>query len=402
MSSLTNKNILLGVTGGIAAYKSALLLRELQRAGADVRVVMTSSAQAFVTPLTFQALSGKPVHTELLDSDQESAMDHISLARWADLVLVAPATANFLAKIVAGQADDLLTTLCLATTAQIALAPAMNQQMWMNAATQENLNKLAARKVLCWGPDSGEQACGETGPGRMLEPQQLLKLAEDYFGVGSLIGIRVLMTAGSTREPIDPVRYIGNRSSGKMGYALAEALKGQGAEVTLVSGPVTLAEPPGVKCVHVERAEEMRAEVMSHVTESDIFIGVAAVADYRPSSVAHDKIKKNKEIITLELVKNPDILAEVATLDDPPFCVGFAAETNNVEAYAEAKRQAKGVEMIAANKVGTKEGGFESDQNALLLLWEGGSEVFPMMSKHQLAQQLVERISERYHAAMQE
>ncbi|MES9859355.1 MAG: bifunctional phosphopantothenoylcysteine decarboxylase/phosphopantothenate--cysteine ligase CoaBC, partial [Candidatus Thiodiazotropha sp. 4PDIVS1] len=232
MSSLINKNILLGVTGGIAAYKSALLLRELQRAGADVRVVMTSSAQAFVTPLTFQALSGKPVHTELLDSDQESAMDHISLARWADLVLVAPATANFLAKIVAGQADDLLTTLCLATTAQIALAPAMNQQMWMNAATQENLNKLAARKVLCWGPDSGEQACGETGPGRMLEPQQLLKLAEDYFGVGSLIGIRVLMTAGSTREPIDPVRYIGNRSSGKMGYALAEALKGQGAEVT--------------------------------------------------------------------------------------------------------------------------------------------------------------------------
>ncbi|MES9832184.1 MAG: bifunctional phosphopantothenoylcysteine decarboxylase/phosphopantothenate--cysteine ligase CoaBC [Candidatus Thiodiazotropha sp. DIVDIV] len=402
MSSLTNKNILLGVTGGIAAYKSALLLRELQRAGADVRVVMTSSAQAFVTPLTFQALSGKPVHTELLDSDQESAMDHISLARWADLVLVAPATANFLAKIVAGQADDLLTTLCLATTAQIALAPAMNQQMWMNAATQENLNKLAARKVLCWGPDSGEQACGETGPGRMLEPQQLLKLAEDYFGVGSLIGIRVLMTAGSTREPIDPVRYIGNRSSGKMGYALAEALKGQGAEVTLVTGPVTLAVPAGVNCVHVERAEEMRAEVMSHVTESDIFIGVAAVADYRPSSVAHDKIKKNKEIITLELVKNPDILAEVATLDDPPFCVGFAAETNNVEAYAEAKRQAKGVEMIAANKVGTKEGGFESDQNALLLLWEGGSEVFPMMSKHQLAQQLVERISERYHAAMQE
>lgn len=402
MSSLANKKILLGVTGGIAAYKSALLLRELQRAGAEVRVVMTASAQAFVTPLTFQALSGQPVHTELLDSVQESAMDHISLARWADLVLVAPATANFLAKMSTGLADDLLTTICLATIAPIALAPAMNQQMWLNPATQENVKRLTARGVHSWGPDSGEQACGETGPGRMLEPEQLMALAQAFFEVGSLIGVHVLMTAGSTREPIDPVRYIGNRSSGKMGYALAEALKAQGAEVTLVSGPVALAVPPGVNCVNVERAEEMRAEVMSYVTDSDIFIGVAAVADYRPSSVAHDKIKKNKEIVTLELVKNPDILAEVASLDEPPFCVGFAAETNDVEAYAEAKRQTKGVEMIAANKVGAKEGGFESDQNELLLLWEGGREVLPMMSKHQLAQQLVARISERYHATTQQ
>ena len=399
MSCLKNKKILLGVTGGIAAYKSAVLLRGLLKEGAEVRVVMTAAARSFVTPLTFQALSGHPVHTELLDPEQESAMDHISLARWAELVLVAPATANFMAKLASGQADDLLTTLCLATTAPISIAPAMNHQMWLNGATQENLEKLGTRGVVCWGPAEGDQACGESGPGRMLEPELLLQQVQQFFTQGILSGVRVLMTAGSTREPIDPVRFIGNRSSGKMGYALAEALHEQGAEVTLVSGPVTVPPPLGITRIDVEQAEEMRREVIRRVGEADIFIGVAAVADYRPRQAADEKIKKDRELVTLELVKNPDILAEVAGLDDAPFCVGFAAETENVEAYAESKRQAKGLDLIAANQVAVKEGGFESDQNALLLLWQGGREVLPMMSKHQLAKQLVERISEQYHAS---
>jgi phosphopantothenoylcysteine decarboxylase/phosphopantothenate--cysteine ligase len=398
MSHLKDKKILLGISGGIAAYKSAVLLRGLQGVGAEVRVVMTASAQAFVTPLTFQALSGYRVHTELLDSAQESTMDHISLARWADFVLVAPATANVMAKLAVGLADDLLSTLCLAASAPIALAPAMNHQMWLNRATQDNLARLRSRAIHCWGPDEGEQACGETGPGRMLEPERLVQRVIDFFKTGSLLGVRVLMTAGPTREPIDPVRYVGNRSTGKMGYALAEALRDQGAIVTLVSGPVNLTAPFGVKCIDVERAEEMQAEVMSHVSAADMFIGVAAVADYRPHNIAHEKIKKDQERVSLELVRNPDILAEVASLDKPPFCVGFAAETENMEQYADAKRQSKGVDMIAANRVGAKEGGFESDQNELLLLWEGGRERLPMMVKHQLAQQLVERISEQYHA----
>ncbi|MCG7915885.1 MAG: bifunctional phosphopantothenoylcysteine decarboxylase/phosphopantothenate--cysteine ligase CoaBC [Candidatus Thiodiazotropha weberae] len=402
MSCLKNKKILLGVTGGIAAYKSAVLLRGLLKEGAEVRVVMTEAARSFVTPLTFQALSGHPVHTELLDPEQESAMDHISLARWAELVLVAPATANFMAKLASGQADDLLTTLCLATTAPISIAPAMNHQMWLNRATRENLEKLLSRGVVCWGPAEGDQACGENGPGRMVEPELLQQQVQQFFTQGALSGVRVLMTAGSTREPIDPVRFIGNRSSGKMGYALAEALSEQGAEVTLVSGPVTVSPPVGITRIDVEQAEEMRQEVINRVAQADIFIGVAAVADYRPRQVADEKIKKDRQLVTLELVKNPDILAEVASLDGAPFCVGFAAETENVEAYAEAKRQAKGLDLIAANQVAAKEGGFESDQNALLLLWQGGREVLPMMSKYQLAKQLVERISEQYHASRQE
>ncbi|MCG7984320.1 MAG: bifunctional phosphopantothenoylcysteine decarboxylase/phosphopantothenate--cysteine ligase CoaBC [Candidatus Thiodiazotropha lotti] len=402
MSCLKNKKILLGVTGGIAAYKSAVLLRGLLKEGAEVRVVMTAAARSFVTPLTFQALSGHPVHTELLDPEQESAMDHISLARWADLVLVAPATANFMAKLATGQADDLLTTLCLATTAPISIAPAMNHQMWLNGATQENLEKLCARGVICWGPAEGDQACGENGPGRMVEPELLLQQIQHFFTQGTLSGVRVLMTAGSTREPIDPVRFIGNRSSGKMGFALAQALSEQGAEVTLVSGPATVSPPVGITRIDVEQADEMRREVINRAADADIFIGVAAVADYRPRQVASEKIKKDRELVTLELVKNPDILAEVAGLDGAPFCVGFAAETENVEAYAEAKRQAKGLDLIAANQVATKEGGFESDQNALLLLWQGGREVLPMMSKYLLARQLVERISEQYHASQQE
>lgn len=400
MSGLTNRKILLGITGGIACYKSAVLLRALQNAEAEVRVVMTTAAQAFVTPLTFQALSGHIVYSELFDSNQEAAMDHIALARWADLVLIAPATADFMARVATGQANDLLATLCLATESQIVLAPAMNRQMWLNPATQENLQKLIRRGYLCWGPDEGTQACGETGPGRMLEPDALCQQVLNYFTPGILDGVKVLMTAGSTREPIDPVRFIGNRSSGKMGYALAESMRDLGAEVTLVSGPTSLSVPRKIACLPVETAHEMYARVMEHVDNCDIFIAVAAVADYRPHHVAENKIKKSKEIITLELVRNPDILAEVAAREPPPFTVGFAAETEQLEHYADEKRRHKQVDLIAANKVGVNEGGFESDHNSLLLLWRDGREELPMMAKSQLAKRLAERIAEQYHAGV--
>ncbi|WP_316369175.1 bifunctional phosphopantothenoylcysteine decarboxylase/phosphopantothenate--cysteine ligase CoaBC [Candidatus Thiodiazotropha sp. CDECU1] len=398
MSGLANKKILLGVTGGIACYKSAVLLRALQSAGAEVRVVMTPAAQAFVTPLTFQALSGHPVYTELLDPAQEAAMDHISLARWADLVMIAPATADFMARVATGQANDLLATLCLATETQIVLAPAMNRQMWLNSATQDNLQRLIQRGYLCWGPDDGAQACGETGPGRMLEPEALCQLVENYFSPGTLQGVKVLITAGATREPIDPVRYVGNRSSGKMGYAVAESMRDLGAEVTLVSGPTALTSPSKITTIQVETAAEMYSSVMAHVDNCDIFIAVAAVADYRPNHIASNKIKKNKEILALELVKNPDILAEVAAKNDPPFTVGFAAETDQVEQYADEKRRRKQLDMIAANRVGSRVGGFESDQNALLLLWQDGREELPMMEKSYLAQRLAERIAKQFHA----
>ncbi|MBT2988273.1 MAG: bifunctional phosphopantothenoylcysteine decarboxylase/phosphopantothenate--cysteine ligase CoaBC [Candidatus Thiodiazotropha sp. (ex Ctena orbiculata)] len=400
MSGLANRKILLGVTGGIACYKSAVLLRALQEAGAELRVVMTPAAQAFVTPLTFQALSGHDVYTELLDPSQEAAMDHISLARWADLVLIAPASADFMARIANGMANDLLSTLCLATESQVVLAPAMNRVMWLNPATQDNLQRLLARGYLCWGPDEGEQACGESGPGRMLEPEALCQQAVSHFGNGVLDGVNVLMTAGSTREPIDPVRFVGNRSSGKMGYALAQSMRDLGADVTLISGPTSLAAPAKIVSIRVETAEEMHASVMEHVDSCNIFVAVAAVADYRPSLVAADKIKKNKEILTLELVRNPDILAEVAAMEHPPFTVGFAAETEQIEHYADEKRRRKRLNMIAANRVGSDEGGFESEQNALILLWQDAREELPMMAKSQLAQRLAERIAEQYNASI--
>ncbi|MGD8914310.1 MAG: bifunctional phosphopantothenoylcysteine decarboxylase/phosphopantothenate--cysteine ligase CoaBC [Candidatus Thiodiazotropha sp.] len=401
MSRLNNKKVLLGVTGGIACYKSAFLLRALQTAGAEVRVVMTPAAQAFITPLTFQALSGHPVYTELLDPAQEAAMDHISLARWADLILIAPASADFIARAATGQADDLLATLCLATETPIVLAPAMNRQMWLNPATQENLQRLMQRGYLCWGPDEGVQACGETGPGRMLEPDALCQLAEAYFSPGILDGVKVLMTAGGTREPIDPVRFVGNRSSGKMGYALAEAMRDLGAEVTLVSAPTLLAAPMKIRSIRVETALEMHSSVMELVDDCDIFIAVAAVADYRPNLIAADKIKKTKEKLTLELIKNPDILAEVAAMEQPPFTVGFAAETEQVEQYADEKRRRKQLDMVAANRVGRREGGFESDQNALLILWQNGREELPMMIKSVLAKRLAERIASQYRAGIE-
>ncbi|MEN8179072.1 MAG: bifunctional phosphopantothenoylcysteine decarboxylase/phosphopantothenate--cysteine ligase CoaBC [Pseudomonadota bacterium] len=400
MSALKMKKILLGVTGGIAAYKSAVLLRALQQSGASVRVVMTRAAQAFITPLTFQALSGQPVFTELLSAEQESAMNHIELARWADLVLVAPASADFLARLACGMANDLLSTLCLATTAPVKVAPAMNQQMWLNPATQENCQRLIGRGVGIWGPDAGLQACGETGPGRMLEPENLLEQLNTLFSDGPLHGVRVLITAGPTREPIDPVRFIGNRSSGRMGFALAEALQSLGADVRLISGSVALPTPAGLERVDVETATQMRNAVMERIQDCDIFIGVAAVGDYRPVAMAEQKIKKSGERLRLTLEPNPDILAEVAALQGGPFTVGFAAETECLEEYAETKRLSKGVDLIAANQVGNKDGGFESDENALLLLWEGGRVALPMMPKARLAEELGAVVVERYRATL--
>ncbi|MGD8931772.1 MAG: bifunctional phosphopantothenoylcysteine decarboxylase/phosphopantothenate--cysteine ligase CoaBC [Chromatiales bacterium] len=373
-----------------------MLLRALQQAGAVVQVVMTPAAQAFVTPLTFQALSGRRVLTEVLDWEQEATMPHIELARWADLILVVPASADFMARLAHGMANDLLSTLCLATACPIALAPAMNRQMWLNLATQDNCRLLAARGVHLWGPQTGLQACGETGPGRMFEPEQLQQRVEDFFAPGPLQGVRVLMTAGPTREPIDPVRFVGNRSSGKMGFALANAMRSLGAEVCLVSGPVTLTTPSGVERVDVETALEMHREVMARVGWADIFIGVAAVADYRPLGSAPQKVKKSQDNLRLELVPNPDILAEVARLEKGPFTVGFAAETEQLETHAASKFRIKGLNMLAANRVGAGEGGFETDRNALLLLWRDGRESLPMMAKDSLARALAQRIASHY------
>lgn len=398
MSHLSGKRVLLGVTGGIAAYKSAILIRYLREAGADVHVVMTASARAFIGTLTLQALSGHPVHEDLMDPAQEAAMGHIQLARWADLVLVAPATANFMARLAHGLADDLLSALCLATTAPIALAPAMNREMWRNPVTQINKALLESRGMLFWGPGEGAQACGEVGPGRLLEAEQLARQVQDWFAPGDLRGVGVLLTAGPTREPLDPVRFMGNRSSGKMGYALATALAETGAEVCLVSGPVSLDCPAGISRVMVETAMEMYDAVMERVVDCPLFVAAAAVADYRPARVSAQKLKKKEHEVEISLVPNPDILAEVAALPHAPFTVGFAAETERLEEYAETKRRAKGIDMIAANLVDAPEGGFERDENALTLLWEGGHERFPLAPKSLLARQLAARIAEHFHA----
>ncbi|MFZ9036537.1 MAG: bifunctional phosphopantothenoylcysteine decarboxylase/phosphopantothenate--cysteine ligase CoaBC [Gammaproteobacteria bacterium] len=371
MEPLSNKKILLGITGGIAAYKSAELVRLLIKAGAEVRVVMTPSAQEFVQPLTYQALSGHRVYVDLFDAEADSAMDHIELARWCDLLLVAPATADFLGKMNAGYADNLLLTLCLAAKQPVAVAPAMNQQMWSNPATRENVKQLAARQVVVWGPAEGEQACGDVGAGRMLEAAQLLDNLQRHFSPGRLEGVRLLLTAGPTREAIDPVRYISNRSSGKMGYAIAEAAIQQGASVTLVSGPVSLAPPAGVKLIPVESAQQMFDAVMRQVPEADVFVACAAVSDYRVDQAAQQKIKKSDAAMSLKLVLNADILATVSALEQRPFCVGFAAETQNVEQYALAKMEQKSLDMIAANRVGDGSG-FETDFNQLEVFWRDG------------------------------
>lgn len=396
MSDLTQKKILLGVTGGIAAYKSAELIRLLKRQGHEVQVVMTPAAREFITPMTLQALSGRPVRQEIFDQAHEAAMGHIELARWADLVLVAPASADFLARLAAGMANDLLSTLCLAAEAPVAVAPAMNQGMWLNPATRDNVARLEARSIRIWGPAEGEQACGETGPGRMLEALDLSRRVGEFFGGGLLDGVRVLITAGPTREPIDPVRFIGNRSSGKMGFALAQAFRDAGADVTLVAGPVSLVTPRGVGRIDVETAQEMESAVMDRVGACDIFTGCAAVADYRPREVAGQKIKKSSEQLEVRLVRNPDILARVAALSPPPFTLGFAAETEKPVEYAEKKRLAKGVDMIAANLVAAAEGGFERDENALVVLWDGGRVDLPMSEKRLIARDLVKLVAENY------
>ncbi|MCK8046597.1 bifunctional phosphopantothenoylcysteine decarboxylase/phosphopantothenate--cysteine ligase CoaBC [Shewanella sp. 1CM18E] len=392
---LTNKKVLLGIGGGIAAYKSADLVRKLKERGADVRVVMSQSAQEFITPLTLQALSGYPVATDLLDPTAEASMGHIELARWADLVIIAPATANLIARVNAGMADELITTTCLATEAPVVLCPAMNQQMYRNAATQANLKQVSERGLHIWGPDLGSQACGEVGPGRMLEPVAIAEKAVEFFGPKLLQGMSVLLTAGPTREAIDPVRYISNHSSGKMGFALAKAAAEMGAEVTLVAGPVNLATPNGVTRINVESAQQMLDAVMPQVEQHQIFIGCAAVADYRIAEVAESKIKKSAEQMQLALVRNPDILASVASHAHRPFTVGFAAETNDVEQYARGKLSRKKLDMIAANDVSNTDIGFNSDTNALSVFWSDGSTDLPAVDKDTLAKQLLTLIANK-------
>lgn len=397
MDRLVNKRILLGVTGGIAAYKSADLVRRLQDAGADVRVVMTKSACEFITPLTMQALSGHPVHTDLLDPEAEAAMGHIELARWADLVLIAPASANFMARLAHGHGSDLLSTVCLATGAPIAIAPAMNQQMWADAATQRNLLMLQEKGVQVFGPASGSQACGDVGAGRMLEPMEIVQAAANVFEYQLLTGKHVVITAGPTREAIDPVRYITNKSSGKMGFAIAELAAEAGARVTLIAGPVNLPTPARVTRIDVIRAQDMYDACMEVVGQGcDIFIATAAVADYRPVVTADHKIKKSTEEVHLTLVKNPDIVAAVAGHDKRPFTVGFAAETRDVVEYATAKLTNKNLDMIATNDVSGPNVGFNSDNNALTVIWPGGHKVLPLASKRQIAKQLIELIAIRY------
>lgn len=395
MGILANKRILLGVTGGIAAYKSAELTRRLRAEGAEVKVVMTPAAQAFITPLTLQALSGHPVHVELLDHEAEAAMSHIALARWADRIVAAPASANFIARLSHGLADDLLSTLCLASAAPLLLAPAMNQQMWLNSATQENVRRVQTRGAVLLGPAAGSQACGETGPGRMAEPDEIVRALGDSFSSGRLAGLRVLVTAGPTREFIDPVRYLSNCSSGRMGYAIARAAVEAGAEALLVSGPVALAPPERVQLVEVVSAEQMREAVLAALASCDIFISAAAVADYRSAETAPRKLKKRTAAPRLQLEKTPDILLEAASQKEPPFTVGFAAETENLAANAKQKLADKKLDMIAANQVG--DGcGFESEFNALEVHWAGGSQRLELAPKEKLARQLVELIAARY------
>ncbi len=394
---MSQKRILLGVTGGIAAYKSAELVRLLKKAGHQVRVVMTSGAEAFIKPLTFQALSGEPVRTSLLDPEAEAGMGHIELAKWAELVLVAPASANFIARLANGMADDLLTTVCCATTAPIVLAPAMNQAMWSNARTQRNLALLEQdTQVSLWGPDAGDQACGDTGPGRMLEAQAIADRLNQERDNGVLAGQRVVITAGPTREPIDPVRYISNHSSGKMGYALAAAAREAGAEVVLISGPVSLSAPAGVEVRAIMTAQDLLAAAEKAVDEGcDIFIATAAVADYRPETEADQKLKKANEAMSLALVRNPDTLAAIAGRPRPPFTVGFAAETNDVERYATDKLARKKLNMIVANDVSQPGIGFNSDRNTVKVFWPGGEQAFDTDTKTGLAARLVRLIAER-------
>src|SRR3990167_2026436 len=393
-SNLRNKQIIVGVTGGIAAYKSADLIRRLREQGASVRVVMTENAKRFITPLTLQAVSGYPVHDNLFDVAGEAAMGHIELARWADVIIVAPASADFIARLANGMANDLLTTICIASQAPIAIAPAMNQCMWKNSVTQANLQALQSRDIQILGPVAGSQACGEVGPGRMIEPISIAEKMGAYFATGILSGRRVLITAGPTREAIDPVRFISNASSGKMGYALADAAREAGAEVTLISGPVNLAKPYAVTCISVNSAAEMYAAVMQQVQGQDIFFGVAAVADYRCQHIADQKIPKQQAERCLLLERNPDIIAEVARLSQKPYVVGFAAETHDVLIHAKAKLIAKNLDMIIANQVGNGIG-FDSDENTVVLIEKEEQHALAKMEKSKLARKIVELVAKK-------
>ena len=396
-ASLQRVRVLLGMTGGIAAYKAAELVRRLRDAGAEVRVVMTESAGRFVTALTFQALSGNPVRSSLWDEGAEAAMGHIELARWAEEVLIAPASADTIARLAQGRADDLLSTLVLASSAPLSVAPAMNQQMWAHPATRANIDLLRQRGVRVLGPASGSQACGDVGDGRMLEPDDIVQGLLQARGPRPLDGLSVLVSAGPTYEDIDPVRFIGNRSSGRMGFAIAAAAIQAGARVRLVAGPVSLPTPAGAERIDVRSSRQMRDAVVACAADSDIFISAAAVGDYRPQTVSPAKLKKSGNALALELVQNPDILAELAAMPAHPFLVGFAAETNDLEHYAREKLERKGLDLIAANQVG-EELGFECSENALLLLWPGGRDELGKADKGVLATALVERIA-RLHAA---
>jgi len=401
-AKLTTMNIVLGITGGIAAYKTPELVRRLLDHGADVQIVMTASAEEFVTPTALQAVSGRPIRSNLWDKEAEAAMSHIELARWADVVLIAPATAEIMARLAGGAASDLLTTLCLATEAPLAIAPAMNRVMWANAAVQKNRETLEERGVRILGPEHGSQACGETGAGRMLEPNDIAAIVCGPQLVASgaqlLAGKTVLMTAGPTREPIDPVRYITNHSSGKMGYAIAAAAAEQGARVVLISGPTAIPAPVGAEVHYVQTAEEMYAASHAHVSEADIFVAAAAVADYRPAARQEHKIKKSEQTMSIELVRSPDILASIAGLEDAPFTVGFAAETENVREYAIGKLERKKLDMIVANLVG-EDRGFDSDENTVDIYWNGGEKSFETAEKTELARDIVKLVAEHYELA---
>ncbi|KHT52283.1 bifunctional phosphopantothenoylcysteine decarboxylase/phosphopantothenate--cysteine ligase CoaBC [Vibrio sinaloensis] len=396
MQTLAGKKILLGISGGIAAYKCAELTRRLIERGAEVQVVMTKAAKEFITPLTMQAVSGRPVSDSLLDPAAEASMGHIELAKWADLVLLAPATADLIARMSAGMGNDLLTTLVLATDAPVAVSPAMNQQMYLNAATQENIATLQRRGMAIWGPAAGEQACGDVGPGRMLEPMQLVEHCEQFFSDKPLEGKSVVITAGPTREAIDPVRYISNHSSGKMGFALAEAAQHLGAQVTLIAGPVSLPTPSGVQRINVNSALSMHSAALEQATQHDVFIGCAAVADYRPETVADQKIKKtdDSDTMTVTMVKNPDIIASVAALEKSrPFTVGFAAETQDVAHYARTKLEKKKLDMICANDVSVEGQGFNSNDNAITVYWKDGEQSLTLASKQLIARQIMATIA---------
>lgn len=401
MGALQGRKILLGVTGGIAAYKSPDLVRRLREQGAEVRVVMTHGATKLVAPEVFQAVSGQTVRGELWDEQAEAAMGHIELARWADLVLIAPATANVMAELAGGLAGDLLTTLCLVTTAPVVLAPAMNHSMWAHAATRESHDRLAARGVHFIGPAEGDLACGESGPGRMAEPTAIVAALPAILGApvaGLLAGLRVLVSAGPTREPIDPVRFISNRSSGKMGFAVAQAAVEAGAKVVLIAGPVNLGTPPGIERVDVETAAQMYEATLARAAQADIYIGAAAISDYRPGHAPDQKIKKKSDSLTLNLVKCPDVLAAVAALANGPFTVGFAAETEKLEEHALAKLTGKRLGMIVGNLVGANLG-FDRDDNSALVLWDGGRRELSLTTKTELARQVIALVAERYRAA---